>query len=187
MGSALYFQDHRAYSPGDDPRHINWQAYARTGQYTMKLYREEFRPVVHLTSNYPAGPPQLELARRRSNAIRVLVSDLLFEGDPSPLIRSLNERQASGLIFCPFTRQEADREWTGHYDFIDAERGDHHSHQISPGVLTRYLASYRAHFGIWDELCRRHQLGFSRIAALPDLFTALHEEAVRSGLLELSP
>ncbi|MEJ6642028.1 MAG: DUF58 domain-containing protein [Akkermansiaceae bacterium] len=40
MGSALYFQDHRAYSPGDDPRHINWQAYARTGQYTMKLYRE---------------------------------------------------------------------------------------------------------------------------------------------------
>ncbi|MFN9663179.1 MAG: DUF58 domain-containing protein, partial [Akkermansiaceae bacterium] len=24
------FQDHRSYSPGDDPRHINWQAYART-------------------------------------------------------------------------------------------------------------------------------------------------------------
>ena len=42
------FQDHRAYSPGDDPRHINWQAYARTGSYTMKLFREEVRPMVDL-------------------------------------------------------------------------------------------------------------------------------------------
>jgi uncharacterized protein (DUF58 family) len=47
-GSSLDFQDHRAYTPGDDPRHINWQAYARTGQYSMKLFREEVRPVVDL-------------------------------------------------------------------------------------------------------------------------------------------
>lgn len=45
-GSSLDFQDHRSYVPGDDPRHINWQAYARTGQYTMKLYSEEVRPVI---------------------------------------------------------------------------------------------------------------------------------------------
>lgn len=47
-GTSLDFQDHRAYNPGDDPRHINWQAYARTGNYTMKLFREEVRPVVDL-------------------------------------------------------------------------------------------------------------------------------------------
>ncbi|MEO0417124.1 MAG: DUF58 domain-containing protein, partial [Verrucomicrobiota bacterium] len=47
-GSSLDFQDHRNYIPGDDPRHINWQAYARTGSYTMKLYREEVRPVVDI-------------------------------------------------------------------------------------------------------------------------------------------
>lgn len=46
VGSSIDFQDHRNYVPGDDPRHINWQAYARTGSYTMKLYREEVRPVV---------------------------------------------------------------------------------------------------------------------------------------------
>ncbi len=45
-GSSLDFQDHRAYAPGDDPRHINWQAYARTGSYSMKLFREEVRPVI---------------------------------------------------------------------------------------------------------------------------------------------
>lgn len=47
-GSSLDFQDHRSYQPGDDPRHINWQAYARTGHHTMKLFREEVRPVIEL-------------------------------------------------------------------------------------------------------------------------------------------
>jgi hypothetical protein len=48
VGSSLDFQDHRPYVPGDDPRYINWQAYARTGAYTMKLYREEVSPAVDL-------------------------------------------------------------------------------------------------------------------------------------------
>lgn len=46
VGSSLDFQDHRVYLPGDDPRQINWHAYARTGTYTMKQYREEVRPLV---------------------------------------------------------------------------------------------------------------------------------------------
>jgi uncharacterized protein (DUF58 family) len=47
-GSSLDFQDQRPYVPGDDPRHINWQAYARNGSYTMKLYRQEVSPRVDL-------------------------------------------------------------------------------------------------------------------------------------------
>lgn len=47
-GSSIDFQDQRPYLPGDDPRHINWQAYARTGHYTMKLYRQEVTPRVEL-------------------------------------------------------------------------------------------------------------------------------------------
>ena len=47
-GSSMDFQDHRNYIPGDDPRHINWQAYARSGNYTMKQYREEVRPTIDL-------------------------------------------------------------------------------------------------------------------------------------------
>ena len=48
VGSSIDFQDHRDYAPGDDPRHINWQAFARTGQYSLKLYREDVRPVIDL-------------------------------------------------------------------------------------------------------------------------------------------
>ncbi len=54
-GSSLEFQDHRAYLAGDDPRHINWQAYARTGQYTMKVFREEVRPLVDLIVDVSAS------------------------------------------------------------------------------------------------------------------------------------
>jgi uncharacterized protein (DUF58 family) len=45
-GSSVDFQDHRPYVPGDDPRHVDWQAYARSGNYVMKLYREEVSPAV---------------------------------------------------------------------------------------------------------------------------------------------
>lgn len=48
VGSSIDFQDHRQYLPGDDPRYIDWQAYARTGNYSMKLYREEVSPRVDL-------------------------------------------------------------------------------------------------------------------------------------------
>ena len=47
-GSSIDFQDQRAYAPGDDPRHINWLATARTGHTTMKLYRQEVTPKVDI-------------------------------------------------------------------------------------------------------------------------------------------
>ncbi len=65
-GSSMDFQDHRAYSPGDDPRHINWQAYARTGQYSMKLFREEVRPVVDIILD---GSPSMQLTAEKTNRI----------------------------------------------------------------------------------------------------------------------
>lgn len=56
-GSSIDFQDHRPYVPGDDPRHIDWQAYARSGHYTMKLYREEVRPLADIVLD--ASPSML--------------------------------------------------------------------------------------------------------------------------------
>lgn len=47
-GSSLEFQDQRRYVPGDDPRHINWLATARSGEYVLKQWREEVSPSVDL-------------------------------------------------------------------------------------------------------------------------------------------
>ncbi len=43
-GSSLEFRDYRGYEPGDDLRHIDWNAYGRTDQLNVKLFREEVSP-----------------------------------------------------------------------------------------------------------------------------------------------
>ena len=66
IGNSIDFQDHRPYLPGDDPRYIDWQAYARTGHYTMKLYREEVSPRVDLVLDISESMTFDESKRRRA-------------------------------------------------------------------------------------------------------------------------
>ncbi len=47
-GSSLEFQEHREYQPGDDLRHLDWPAYARSDRLIVKLFREEVQPHVDL-------------------------------------------------------------------------------------------------------------------------------------------
>jgi uncharacterized protein (DUF58 family) len=43
-GSSLEFKEHRDYQPGDDLRHIDWSAYARSDYLAVKLFHEEVNP-----------------------------------------------------------------------------------------------------------------------------------------------
>lgn len=251
-GSSMDFQDHRAYSPGDDPRHINWQAYARTGSYTMKLFREEVRPVVDvildasdsmffdetkaarvaelfyllavssqaagatlalhavrgdvvrvldpaslhnhkwletarsLPATNPAAAPDLSRLPLRANAIRVFLSDLLFPGDPEPIMHHLVQRHGSAVVLSPYLESEARPEWSGNYEFIDAERKSHHPHRIEPATLRRYKEAYTNHFALWKQHTQRHQAAFARLSAEEDLATVLFREAVPAGALEVA-
>jgi uncharacterized protein (DUF58 family) len=47
-GSSLEFQDYRPYAPGDDLRHVDWAAYARSEILAVRLYREEVAPRIDL-------------------------------------------------------------------------------------------------------------------------------------------
>jgi uncharacterized protein (DUF58 family) len=40
-GRALEFADHRPYMPGDEPRLVDWRAYARSGRLFLKQHEEE--------------------------------------------------------------------------------------------------------------------------------------------------
>ena len=249
-GSSLDFQDHRLYVPGDDPRHINWQAYARTGSYSMKLYREEVRPVVDLildvsrsmffdaekaervcdlfylciesskrcgaslhihlicgdTSRLipyeaivthqwrdliaecqpsdPSLPPQTQRISLRANAIRLLISDLLFPGEPEPVLRPLQQRQGSGILLVPYIPAEMDPEWSGNYEMVDAEKLSHHPHRIEPSTLKRYKEAYIQHFSLWKQASLRQQVIMARVPSHLELQKALHAEAVLLGALE---
>jgi uncharacterized protein (DUF58 family) len=40
-GASIEFKDFREYTPGDDPRTVDWMAYARLGDLLIKLFRQE--------------------------------------------------------------------------------------------------------------------------------------------------
>ncbi len=252
VGSSLDFQDHRAYMAGDDPRHINWQAYARTGQYSMKLYREEVQPVLDLVLDlspsmfaYPEKKrrtlelfyfcvhaarqataslrihglrgallkpysfdeiqhpkwleqvndfsgqdsnliPALRKVPLRAQAMRIFISDLLFECSPTEILLPLASRQGRALLFVPFSKEEASPEWEGNYHFVDAESGKEHSHRVNDAILTRYQESYNSHFKLWHEQAQKYQSPFIRIPSEPPFLHALKSHALQRGALHLA-
>ncbi|MEI7928903.1 MAG: hypothetical protein WCH40_10165, partial [Verrucomicrobiales bacterium] len=95
-------------------------------------------------------------------------------------------RHGSILIFSPFLQSEAKPDWSGNYEFVDAERQSQHQHRIEPAVLDRYLTAYARHFTLWKQSAQRHQAAFARIPAEADLATALFNGAVTAGALEPS-
>ena len=73
QGSSIDFQDHRAYMPGDEPRHINWAAYARTNNYIMKLFREEVSPRLDLLLDASPSMALTPMKEERSMELFMLV------------------------------------------------------------------------------------------------------------------
>ena len=68
-GQSTEFDDFRRYSAGDDPRHIDWNAYARFGKLFVKLFLEEEDLALHVvldaSASMQAGRPvKLDLAAR---------------------------------------------------------------------------------------------------------------------------
>lgn len=47
-GDGLVFRDYKAYSPGDDFRHIDWRVYARTDKFYIRRFEAERNLVVHI-------------------------------------------------------------------------------------------------------------------------------------------
>src|SRR5512143_3503378 len=73
-GSSAEFLEHRGYTTGDDLRHLDWLAFARTGEPVLKLFRAEEDVVVRLVVDASASldhgtPTKLETAKRLAAAI----------------------------------------------------------------------------------------------------------------------
>lgn len=67
-GSSLEFQEHRQYQPGDDIRHLDWAAYARSDALMVRLYREEISPRMEIlldtSRSMMSADPNLNLPER---------------------------------------------------------------------------------------------------------------------------
>lgn len=76
-GRSVEFDDYRPYTPGDDPRHIDWNVLARFDRLVVKLFREDQDLTVHLLLDTSASmlagrPSKLAAAARLLAALAAL-------------------------------------------------------------------------------------------------------------------
>ncbi|MBI2425034.1 MAG: DUF58 domain-containing protein [Candidatus Hydrogenedentes bacterium] len=76
-GVSAEFADHRAYSPGDDFRFIDWSVFLRTEQLFLRLFEDEEDLVVHIlldcSGSMDAGAPyKFHYARRLAATLAYL-------------------------------------------------------------------------------------------------------------------
>lgn len=246
-GSSIEFQDHRPYAPGDDPRQIDWRAYARTEHYVMKMHREEVSPRVdvvldasqsmafdahkwtrslellyfavesasalgsstrctflngHMAQELPIESllayrlplpqtqdtqesPDLNAVQWRYGSLRIVISDLLFPGQPGPWLAVLGASRGNGMLLAPYTHAEADPAWSGNLHFVDCETQHQRKQRVSPELLARYKQQYVRHFDLWQDACARYALLLARVPAHGAFENALQAEALRVGAVEL--
>ena len=90
-GFSVEFAEHRAYSPGDELRHVDWKVYGRSDRLVVKRYEEEtnLRHYIALDSSASmryaghAGISKLEYGATLAGALHVLMA---------------RQRDATGLI-----------------------------------------------------------------------------------------
>jgi uncharacterized protein (DUF58 family) len=100
-GSSLEFQDYRPYTPGDDLRHVDWAAYARSETLAVRLYREEVAPRIDLVIDVSRSMAVTEVKRR---AYGELLGTLAFAcGHTAADIRLVT---AAGVAAPPLQRPE---------------------------------------------------------------------------------
>lgn len=96
FGFSQEFAEYRAYTPGDDLRHVDWNLFARTERCYLKRYRGETNSQLTIlldasnSMNYTSGTPGSELPTKMDYA-RFLAASLVY-------LAIHNQRDAAGLI-----------------------------------------------------------------------------------------
>lgn len=91
FGFSQEFAEYRAYSPGDDLRHVDWNLFARTERCYLKRYRGETSSQVTVlldasnSMQYSSGPPS------KMDYARFIAGSLFY-------LAIRNQRDAAGLI-----------------------------------------------------------------------------------------
>jgi uncharacterized protein (DUF58 family) len=136
-GRSVEFADYRNYSPGDDPRRVDWNVYARSERPVIKLFEDEEDIAVHLLLDHSAsmhwrpddsdGPTK---ASRSADIAMALLYVALAAGDKVSIFTS------NGRLFGPKRGLTAFAQAAA---FLDATRDDARNRTIA---LNAWLKSY---------------------------------------------
>ncbi len=98
VGSSLELHDFRSYHPGDDLRHVDWNAVARTGELIVRVRQDEVSPRVEVLLDASASMAVSGAKAARAKEIALWVVELARRGgfEPVLFIAGREVQQATG-------------------------------------------------------------------------------------------
>jgi uncharacterized protein (DUF58 family) len=271
-GVSVELLDHREYLPGDDLRHLDWNASARRERPVLKLLREEVSPSVDLimdgsrsmgldgtpkagamlglaallaaaaratgwscrcwytgsachrleptlleptlldpSQRDPAGPsrdtarpevwpdgllaspvnPGDALAtgsgRWACGGIRILISDLMWPGDPAPVLHQLARGASLAAVIRLAARADLEPPAEGALRLVDAESGSTLELAMDAGLRQSYLLALGRHESLWRSSARRLGVMLTGLVADELVRGWQVDPLIEHGLLEVAP
>lgn len=128
--------------------------------------------------------PEFDRVPWRAEALRVLVSDLLFPASKAAWTRRLGGPRGLGVVLVPWSAAEATPTWDGRMELEDCESGAWREQRIDAALLARYRSAYARHTAGWRDTFRRTGIAAAWVPAEPKLIAALGAEALPGQVLE---
>jgi uncharacterized protein (DUF58 family) len=118
-GFSVEFSEYRAYTPGDDPRYLDWRLFARSDRYCIKRFEDETNLLCYLVVDMSRSMSFGSISYAKSEYARTLAASLAYF--------LFTQRDAVGLL--TFDEEVADylppRHRAGHlrrlYGMLDRE------------------------------------------------------------------
>ena len=101
----------------------------------------------------------------RRNAIRIFISDLLWDNDPILFLRPFATGAAAIHIIQILTHEEEHPSTQGNHRLIDIETNQKHEIFIDAVARDHYRSALASHRRLWNSSCRRIGASFSTITA----------------------
>src|ERR1700692_1498720 len=77
-GFSVEFTEYRQYSPGDDPRYLDWRVFARSDRYFIKKFEDETTLLCHLVTSQSRSMAFSSLAYSKAEYAATLAATLAY-------------------------------------------------------------------------------------------------------------
>ena len=117
----------------------------------------------------------------RRSGLRVVVSDLLLDTAPDPLVTRLSRDTSLLVLLQPLDASELDPPEGSFVELVDIESGERLERPISPAVVEEYRARLRTHLTAIETAARRARGNWATIAAGRPLEASFRESLLGNG------
>lgn len=125
-------------------------------------------------------PPRLRL-----RSVRVFVSDLLWKGDPMPLLSRLSAGAASVVVLQVQASRDVSPGEEGHCQLRDSETGEVRAVRLDARSVQLYREAYQRHMAIWHQATQKMGVTFVPLVAEQIVPDWRLEALVASGVVQL--